>query len=163
MDCAVQGQVELDVPLEPVDDGPLATDAELEARRVRDLVGDDVPVPGWRLRLRPVGPVLGQDPVEIGAADDVRGIWLARGRVDVVPVAVVGAEGIVPRAPGPMSMVVGSVESSSALNRMTSTAWSLNAWSVAASWSRGGRPGSMGVPVSDGGSAKEVTCPSAAR
>ena len=40
MHGAVEGEVELDVPLEPVDLGPVAADPALEPGRVGDVVGD---------------------------------------------------------------------------------------------------------------------------
>ncbi len=59
-----------------------------------------------------------------------------------------------------MSIVVPAVGSSSLLSRMTSTAWSLKAWSVAGSPRRGGGPGSKGMPfVPPSGRPKDSTWP----
>ena len=95
MDRPIQGEVELDVPLEPIDRLALATDPESESGRVRDLVRDEVPVAGRRLRLRAVGPVLRECPREVRLQDDVRLVRLPGGRVDVMSVAVVRAERVV--------------------------------------------------------------------
>ena len=92
VDCGVHREIELDVPLEPIEDRARAFDPEVRRELVRDHVGEDVPVPGRGLRLRPVRPELRHDPVEVTLVDDVRRVWLARRRVDRVAVAVIRAE-----------------------------------------------------------------------
>ncbi len=64
-----------------------------------------------------------------------------------------------PSAPGPMSIVTPSVASSSVERRITSTAPSRKAASVAGSPRSGGGPGSIGVPASEAGRANDVTWP----
>jgi hypothetical protein len=56
VDRPVEGEVELHVPLEPIERRAVAAKTQVRREGVRDLVRDDVPVAGRRLGLRPVGP-----------------------------------------------------------------------------------------------------------
>ena len=131
MHRAVEREVQLDVPLERVDHLADPADAPLEARRVGDLVGDHVPVAGRRLRLRAVGPELGERPGVVAAQHDVRLVRLAGGRVDVVAVAVVGRRACCRRArPGRCRSRRRRTGRARCCRRSTSTAACLNASSA---------------------------------
>src|SRR5438093_242353 len=46
---AIEREIELGVPLQPVEDGPRAADAQIRRELIRHCVGDEVPVTRWRL------------------------------------------------------------------------------------------------------------------
>src|SRR5437660_7073928 len=95
MDGTVQREVELHVPLQAIDGGPLATDPQVRPQLVRGGVCDDVPVPGRRLGLRSVRPEFCQRPREVALVDDFRLVRLAGHRIDASTGAIVGAQWIV--------------------------------------------------------------------
>ena len=94
----VEGEVQLDVPLEPVDHRTAAADPEVRRQLVRGEVGEDVPVPWRGFRVGTIGPELRHDAPEVPLVDHVRRVRLAGGRVDGTAAAVVGPEVVV--APG---------------------------------------------------------------
>ena len=106
VDGAVEREVELHVPLEPVELGAATADAPLEIGRVRDVVGDRVPVAGRCLGGGPVGPELGQRAGEVAAAHAVRLVRRARDRVAARSPAPSFVPSVLsPRARGLMSIV----------------------------------------------------------
>ena len=86
----IQGEVELDVPLETIHRRTGSPDPGVRGELVGDGVGDDIPVSGRRLGLRAVGPELGERAGEVSQVDHVRIVRLARHRIGRMPVAVVG-------------------------------------------------------------------------
>ena len=93
---AVEGQVQLEVPLQRVELVARAAQAALQLRVVGDVVGQRVPVAGRRLRVGAVGPELGDDPRPIAALDDVGCVRIAGDRIQRVATAVVGSQAVVP-------------------------------------------------------------------
>ena len=91
----VEGEVQLDVPLEAVDGGTGAADPQVRGQLVGREVGEHVPVTRWGLGVGPVRPELCHDPPEIGLVHDVRRVRLAGRRIDRVAGAVVRAEAVV--------------------------------------------------------------------
>ena len=117
-------------------------------------------MPRGRLGLRAVGPKLGKRAGIVALEHVVGLIWLAGGRVLVVPVPVVRAEiSLPPRLAGLTSTVSPSPGSRWLLYRMMSTASFLNSWSLAGLPSSGGGPGSIGTPSRETGRPKLFTWP----
>ena len=101
MDRAVQGEVELHVPLEPIDDRTLAADPQIWRKRIGDRVRDDVPMARRGLRVRAVGPELGDRPVEVARTHDVRRVGATGRRIAGVPVTAVGSKSVRADGTGP--------------------------------------------------------------
>ena len=100
MDAGIQTEVEFHIPFEIIHDRAHAADAFHEQGMIADAIGHGVPVSGRRLGVRPVGPELGQHAGKVAPLHDVGRIRLARGGVEGVPRAVIGAEGVVSKSAG---------------------------------------------------------------
>ena len=156
VDRAVEGEVQLDVPLEPVDGRARCrrSAGSAPARRRR----------GWRGRSSGPGGVSDFGPSAQNSAmtrpksaslTTSGGYgWPVTGLTGWPCPSFVPSE-LPPRAPGEMSIVAGLAGSSRLLSRMISTTWSLKAWSVAGSPSRGWGPGSIGTPLGSAGRQRE--------
>src|SRR5439155_12732687 len=94
VDSAVQSEVQLHVPLEPIDDRTLAADPEIWRKSIGDRVRDDVPMPRRSLRVRAVGPELGDRPVKVACTDDQRRVGAAGRRIAGVAVTTVGSKSV---------------------------------------------------------------------
>ena len=124
VDRAVEREVELDVPLEAVDRVAGAADPQVRVERVAR--------PSWRRTFQWPGGVSDFGPsaqnsastrAKSPAADDVRRVRLAGHRVDRrAPCRRWCPSGLLPSAPGEMSIVAPSAGSSWLLQRITSTA-----------------------------------------
>ena len=157
VDGAVQGQVELHVPLQAIDRDALPADPQIRPKLVRDGVGDHVPVSRGRLGLRSIGPELGQRAGEIALVHDLPHVRLAGHRIHASTVAVIPAQRVVAarRRRDVDHHRAGRVH----LRAGTDHA-SLYCWSVAGSPRRGGGPGSIGTPSAPpSGIPKPLTCP----
>src|SRR5206468_10931875 len=78
---AVQREVGLRVPLQPIDDRTGPADAQIRGELVPDRIRDDVPVAGWRLRARAIRPELHDRAVVVTRADEIGGVWRERHRI----------------------------------------------------------------------------------
>ena len=95
MHGAVEREVELDVPLEPVDLRAGPADPAAEPGRVGDGVRDRVPVPGRRLGRGPSAQNSARARAKSPRSDHVGAYGSPVAGFDVVPVAVVRAERVV--------------------------------------------------------------------
>ena len=89
---AVEREVHLHVPLQAIDDRTVPADAQVGSELVGRGVRDDIPVAGWCLRARAVGPELRDRPVEVALPDDLRGVRAGRRRIQRMTVPVVRPE-----------------------------------------------------------------------
>src|SRR5438309_1821069 len=89
---AVEREVELHVPLQPIDDGAASADSQVRRERVRDRVRDDVPMAGWSLGIRTVGPELGDCSIEVALPDDLWRVRPTGARIQCAPLTAVRSE-----------------------------------------------------------------------
>ena len=68
---AVQGEIQLHVPLQAIEHRPGSTEPEVRGQLIGDGVGEDIPVAGRRLRVRAIGPELRDRAIEVTAPDDL--------------------------------------------------------------------------------------------
>ncbi len=92
VDSAVEREVHLHVPLQPVDGGAGRADAQVRRQQIRSSVRDHVPVAGWRLGRGAIGPELDHRPVEVTLPHDVCRVRPARDGVERIAMSVVRPE-----------------------------------------------------------------------
>jgi len=95
VDGGVDGEVELHVPLEIVDNWAAAADPLFIRHAVGGVVGDYVPVAGRCFGIGSVGPELRDHTPEVAARDDLRRVRLTGRRVFRIAAAVVGSQRVV--------------------------------------------------------------------
>src|SRR5439155_27078324 len=86
---AIEGEIELHVPLQTIDDRAAPADTQVRSELVRDRVRERVPVARRRLRARTVGPKFGDRPVEVALPHDLGRVRSTRDRIErMTPAAV---------------------------------------------------------------------------
>src|SRR5262245_11499928 len=100
MHRCIDNQVSLHIPFKIVNGGARASNPFFEARIISDVVRENVPVTRWRFGVWTIRPELRQHSHIVATLDHVGRVWLACGRVDWMPSAIILPKRIISECTG---------------------------------------------------------------